>query len=45
MTNGNISEAARLCDMQRASLNKLAKKYAIVRPNGAEDSSAVPGVK
>ncbi|SDD54971.1 hypothetical protein SAMN05444679_111153 [Variovorax sp. CF079] len=45
MTNGNISDAAPLCDMQRASLSKLAKKYAIVRPNGAEDSSAVPGVK
>jgi two-component system, NtrC family, response regulator GlrR len=34
MTNGNISEAARLCDMQRASLSKLAKKYAIARPHG-----------
>jgi two-component system response regulator GlrR len=40
MTNGNISEAARLCDMQRASLSKLAKKYAIARPSGAEDSQA-----
>ena len=30
MTNGNISEAARLCDMQRASLSKLAKKHAIL---------------
>jgi two-component system, NtrC family, response regulator GlrR len=29
-TNGNISEAARLCNMQRASLSKLAKKHAIV---------------
>lgn len=26
-TNGNISEAARMCNMQRAALSKLAKKY------------------
>lgn len=30
LTNGNISEAARLCNMERATLSKLAKKY---RPN------------
>jgi DNA-binding NtrC family response regulator len=28
-TGGNISAAARLCNMQRASLSKLAKKHAI----------------
>ncbi|VTU28864.1 sigma 54-interacting transcriptional regulator [Variovorax sp. RA8] len=41
MTNGNISEAARLCDMQRASLSKLAKKYAIRWPvcSNAETTS------
>ena len=26
-TNGNISEAARLCNMQRAALSKMAKKH------------------
>jgi transcriptional regulator with PAS, ATPase and Fis domain len=29
MTKGNISEAARVCSMQRATLSKLAKKHAI----------------
>ena len=29
MSHGNISQAARLCDMQRASLSKLAKKYLV----------------
>lgn len=28
-TDGNISEAARLCEMERATLSKLAKKYGI----------------
>lgn len=28
-TNGNISEAARLCQMERATLSKMAKKYCI----------------
>lgn len=27
MTDGNISEAARLCNMERATLSKMAKKY------------------
>ena len=27
MTNGNISEAARLCQMERATLSRMAKKY------------------
>jgi two-component system response regulator GlrR len=27
MANGSISEAARLCDMERAALSKMAKKY------------------
>jgi DNA-binding NtrC family response regulator len=28
--NGNISEAARICNMQRATLSKLMKKHAVV---------------
>ena len=28
--NGNISEAARMCNMQRATLSKLVKKHALV---------------
>ena len=27
--NGNISEAARMCNMQRATLSKLVKKHAV----------------
>ncbi len=34
-TNGNISEAARLCNMQRAALSKMAKKY--------RNGNALPG--
>jgi len=30
-TNGNISEAARLCEMERATLSKLAKKHGVSR--------------
>lgn len=29
--NGNISEAARLCEMERATLSKMAKKYGLSR--------------
>lgn len=29
LSNGNISEAARLCNMERATLSKMAKKYRV----------------
>ena len=43
ITNGNISEAARLCDMQRASLSKLAKKYGIVMRHPVASQTRVEG--
>jgi hypothetical protein len=35
ITNGNISEAARMFNMQRATLSKLVKKHAHVAGNPA----------
>jgi DNA-binding NtrC family response regulator len=43
MANGSISEAARLCDMERAALSKMAKKYRDAdrtRPDVAERAVA-----
>jgi len=39
-TNGNISEAARLCNMDRAALSKMAKKY---RNNSEGPACAMQG--